>query len=104
MIMKKLANFTISLLLTLVLSLSLIAADKKLPASDDSLYDQVRRKLANDPDVRGGAFEVAVKDGVVTIRGVVEKDKIKAKATKVTMKVKGVKSVDNQLRVSPTRT
>lgn len=69
--------------------------------SDDQIYDQVRRKLANDPDVKGGSFEVDVKDGVVTIKGVVEKDKFKEKAERVAKKVKGVKGVVNQLVVKP---
>jgi osmotically-inducible protein OsmY len=69
--------------------------------SDDVIYDQVRRKLANDPDVKGGGFEVDVKDGVVTIKGVVEKDAYKQKAEKLAKKVKGVKGVDNKLVVKP---
>lgn len=70
-------------------------------SSDDKIYDQVIRRLANDPDVKGGAFEVDVKDGVVTIKGVVEKEKFKEKAERVTKKVKGVKGVVNQLVVKP---
>ena len=38
-------------------------------ASDDKIYDQVRLKLVSDPDVKGGALDVQVKDGVVTLRG-----------------------------------
>lgn len=70
-------------------------------SSDDKIYDQVIRKLANDPDVKGGGFEVDVKDGVVTIKGVVEKEKFKEKAERVAKKVKGVKGVVNQLVVKP---
>lgn len=70
-------------------------------SSDDKIYDQVIRKLANDPDVKGGGFEVDVKDGVVTIKGVVEREKFKEKAERVTKKVKGVKGVVNQLVVKP---
>jgi hyperosmotically inducible protein len=97
-----------SRLLSLLLAVLLLAftcsaayAQGKTPASDDVIYDQVRRKLANDPDVRGGAFDVAVKDGVVTIRGKVEKQKYKDKAAKVAKKVKGVKQVVNELRIEP---
>lgn len=70
-------------------------------SSDDKIYDQVIRKLANDPDVKGGGFEVDVKDGVVTIKGVVEREKFKEKAERVAKKVKGVKGVVNQLVVKP---
>lgn len=69
--------------------------------NDDTIYDMVRRKLANDPDVKGGTFEVDVKAGVVTIKGVVEKEQIKRKAEHLVHKVKGVKGVENQLVVKP---
>ncbi|WP_321477451.1 BON domain-containing protein [uncultured Paludibaculum sp.] len=76
-----------------------VFADDK--ASDDMIYDQVRRKLANDPDVKGGTLEVEVKDGTVTIKGSVENDKLKSKAERITKKVKGVKGVVNQLVIKP---
>jgi osmotically-inducible protein OsmY len=58
-------------------------------------------RLAGDADVKGGALEVSVKDGEVTIKGRVDTDKGKSKATKLAKKVKGVKGVDNQLSVGP---
>ena len=73
-------------------------ADEK---SDNLIYDATRRRLAGDPDVKGGALEVDVKDGVVTLKGIVRTDQAKAKAEKLTLKVKGAKKVVNQLRVSP---
>jgi osmotically-inducible protein OsmY len=69
--------------------------------SDDQIHDNVIRKLANDPDVKGGAFEVEVKEGIVTISGVVEKEKYKSKAESLAKKVKGVKGVENKLVVKP---
>ncbi len=66
---------------------------------DDEVYDQVRRKLANDPDVKGGAIEVEVQDGVVTLRGKVREEKQKIKAERITKKVKGVKKVVNELQI-----
>ncbi len=77
----------------------LSAADK--PASDDRVSDQVRMKLAVDPDVKGGALDVSVKDGVVTIKGRVDSNKGKERATKLAKKIHGVKDVDNQLIVGP---
>lgn len=74
---------------------------QKAPVTDDTIFDKVRLKLASDPDVRGGAFEVAVKDGVVTIKGRVDKESYKQRAEKLTKKVKGVKGVVNQLLVEP---
>jgi len=86
------------LILALVLLVPAYADEKK----DDEIYDKVRLRLAGDPDVKGGGLEVEVKDGVVTIRGIVRSDKAKAKADKLAMKVKGVARVVNELRVSPT--
>ena len=42
-----------------------------------------------------------VKDGQVTLRGRVDSDKGKKKAEKLAKKVKGVKSIDNELVVGP---
>jgi osmotically-inducible protein OsmY len=71
------------------------------PGADDRISDQVRMRLATDADVKGGALDVTVKDGVVTIKGRVDTDKGKTKATKLAKKVKGVKEVDNELVVGP---
>jgi hyperosmotically inducible protein len=87
----------VSVLVILALAIGAWAADKHV--SDDQLYDNVRRKLANDADVKGGGLEVEVKDGVVTLRGKIETEKQKDKATKLTRKVQGVKQVNNELAV-----
>lgn len=76
-----------------------VAADKKV--SDGEIHDKVRLKLAGDRDVRGTALEVSVSDGVVTLRGQVDKDKNKRRAEKLTKKVKGVTGVINELTVAP---
>jgi len=65
--------------------------------TDDSLTDQVRIRLANDSVVKGGALQVDVKDGVVTLSGAVETDKQKERAEKLTRKTKGVKQVVNKI-------
>jgi hyperosmotically inducible protein len=67
--------------------------------NDDRIYDEVRRRLANDPDVKGAGFDVAVKDGAVTINGTVHDQKAREKAERLAKKVKGVTSVVNQLKV-----
>jgi osmotically-inducible protein OsmY len=58
-------------------------------------------KLASDPDVKGGALDVDVNQGVVTLKGNVSTEKQKAKAAKLAKKVKGVKSVVNEIVVGP---
>jgi osmotically-inducible protein OsmY len=66
---------------------------------DDRIYDEVRRKLANDLDVKGAGIDVAVKNGAVTLSGKVHTERGKEKADKLTKKIKGVSSVQNNLVV-----
>ena len=87
-----------ALLLILFLIVPLLAAQDK-GKDDGRIHDEVLAKLANDSDVRGGGFEVIVKDGAVILRGQVHTDKAKEKAEKIAKKVKGVVSVDNQLKL-----
>jgi len=69
------------------------------PVTDDYISDAVRQKLAADQVVKGGAIDVQVKDGVVTLKGKVQEPKQKARADKLAKKVKGVKSVVDQLTI-----
>ena len=87
-----------ALLLLVTLVAPMLVAQQKSGA-DDRISDEVRQRLANDPDVRGAALDVSVKDGVVTIKGRVHTEKGRKKATEITKKVKGVTSVDNQLKL-----
>ncbi len=89
----------IAFLLAVLLAAAAMPAQKGMQVSDDVLYDMVKRKLANDPVVKGGALAVDVKEAVVTLRGNVEMEKQKERATKLVKKVRGVRKVDNQLRV-----
>lgn len=74
------------------------AAEKRL--SDDEIHDAVRRRLANDYEIKGALLEVEVAEGVVTLSGTVELEKHKAKAERLTKKVSGVRSVVNELRAA----
>ena len=87
----------VSFFVIIALAAGVLAAQKHV--SDDQIYDNVRRKLADDQVVKGGAMEVEVKDGVVTLRGKVESDQQKTRAAKIAHKIPGVKQVDNQLEV-----
>jgi osmotically-inducible protein OsmY len=78
---------------------ALCVAKDPPPVTDDTITDQVRIKLASDPIVKGGALQVEVKQGVVTLSGAVELDKQKEKAEKIARKVKGVKQVVNNLEI-----
>lgn len=88
---------TLSLLMLFALVVPMLVA-QGTPA-DDKIYDAVRTKLANDPDVKGAGLDVTVKAGVVTLRGRVHDDRAKEKATKLTKSVKGVVSVTNELKM-----
>jgi hyperosmotically inducible protein len=94
-IKRVLSSFLLAILLMLPIVVS--AADK--PVSDDLIYDLVRQKLAGDQVVKGGALTVDVKNGVVTISGNVQSDRQKTKAEHLAHKVRGVKSVVNQIKV-----
>ncbi len=74
-------------------------AQKKVP--DGLIYDQVRVRLANDADVKGGSLEVDVKDGVVTVSGRLPNERARQKVEKLVRKVKGVTQVVNQVKVEP---
>ena len=89
----------IALLLLLTLILPMLVAQKAAAPSDDTISDEVRRRLAVDADVRGAGLDVAVKNGIVTLQGRVHSDKAKKKATTLAKKVKGVTDVNNQLKL-----
>ena len=67
--------------------------------NDDRIYDELRRKLANDPDVKGAGFDVTITKGAVILKGRVHTEKARLKATNIAKKVKGVTMVDNQLKL-----
>jgi osmotically-inducible protein OsmY len=96
----------LSVIFTALLMVPVMVAQPPAPApapvkhsEDDRIYDEVRRKLANDVDVKGAGFDVAVKNGLVTLSGKVHTERGKEKAEKITKKVKGVTSVQNNLMV-----
>ena len=88
--------------LRLVLLAVALSAFAQTVPSDDTLVDQVRIKLSLDVDVNGGALEVNVKNGVVTLRGPVRNEKSRKKAEKIAGKIKGIKKVINEITLSPT--
>jgi osmotically-inducible protein OsmY len=95
---RKLRYFLPTLLLCVAFA---FGQNDKSASADGRISDQVRMRLATDPDVKGGALDVVVNDGQVTLRGRVDTEKGKKKAEKLAKKVKGVKSIDNELVVGP---
>jgi osmotically-inducible protein OsmY len=88
----------VSLLMILVLIVPMLVLAQGTP-NDDRIYDAVRRKLADDADVKGAGFEVTVKNGAVTLQGRVHDERAREKAARIAKKVKGVTSVDNKLKL-----
>lgn len=80
--------------LLVLAGVSLVAQPK---VSDDLIYDEVRRRLANDMTAQGGGIEVEVKEGVVTLSGKVKSERQKNRAERITRRVKGVTKVVNKL-------
>ncbi len=88
----------VSLLLIFALIAPMLVLAQGTP-DDDRIYDAVRRRLAEDVDVKGAGFEVAVKNGAVTLQGRVHDEHAREKAARIAKKVKGVTSVDNKLKL-----
>src|SRR5258708_34144685 len=93
----------LKVLICAILSLALfgaaLAAEKKV--SDDSIYDNVRRRLASDPIVKGGGLQVDVKAGVVTLRGTVEEQKQKDTPTRLARTVAGATPAASEMTSVP---
>ena len=95
--MKRPIPLLLTLLLIAVMIAPLVVAQGN--PTDDRIYDEVRRRLADDPDIKGAAIEVTVKSGAVTLKGRIPDAKAREKATRVAKKAKGVTTVDNQLKL-----
>ena len=93
----KLKRIVLPFVLFLTLVTTVLAASK--PVTDDFISDTIRTKLAADQIVKGGAIEVIVKDGAVTLKGSVEEPAQRNKAEKIAKKVNGVKSVANEIQI-----
>jgi osmotically-inducible protein OsmY len=90
------------MLVAVVLGATLAAGADKPAVSDDEIYDKVRLKLISDPEVKGAHIEVKVTEGTVELSGTVRQEKARVKAEKLTRKIKGVRSVVNQIKVATT--
>ena len=88
----------LSILMILVLCTPLLILAQGTPG-DDRIYDDVRRKLADDADARGAGFQVTVKNGKVTLEGRVRDETGRQKATRIAKKIKGVTAVENKLKL-----
>lgn len=68
---------------------------------DKAVREDVIRELDWEPAVRSTEIGVGVKDGVVTLSGVVDSHAAKRAAEKAAARVHGVRAVSSQLEVEP---
>ena len=70
---------------------------------DTSITTRVKAALLADPDVKGTAINVETYRGVVQLSGFVDSSHEIDQAARKASEVKGVNSVQNDLRVKPSR-
>lgn len=70
---------------------------------DAAITSKVKTRLLADPDVSGLQIDVDTVDGKVTLTGTAGSSAQKKEAGEVAKNTEGVKSVDNQITVTPTK-
>lgn len=71
--------------------------------SDEHILEEVNQRLTDHPEVDATDIEAEVKDGEVTLTGLVETRHMKRLAEDVAEEVSGVRDVHNQLRIQQAR-
>jgi len=66
---------------------------------DTSVLAKTKAALVNDPDIKGSSIDVDVNRGAVTLTGVVRSEAERKKVLETVWGVKGVKSVQTDLKV-----
>ena len=66
---------------------------------DTAVLAKTKAALVNDPDIKGSSIDVDVNRGAVTLTGVVRSEAERKKVLETVWGVKGVKSVQTDLRV-----
>lgn len=83
----------------LIAALLFSAGCKKI--GDETLSASLKAKIAADADLKSAGVEAQVKNGEVTLAGVVPSSDIELKAVKLANNEPGVKKVDDRLSVQP---
>lgn len=68
---------------------------------DTAVLAKAKAALVNDPDIHGSSIDVDVQRGAVTLTGVVRSEAERKKVLETVWGVKGVKSVQTDLKVQP---
>ena len=66
---------------------------------DDTLAQEIREILANDPELDATEVEIEVEGGAVTLSGVVDESDAKLLAEELVETLPGVREVHNRIRV-----
>ena len=69
------------------------------PIKDSYITTKVKAELAADHDTKAREIHVATVNGIVTLRGVAASAAEKDRAEQDAMRVKGVRSVNNKIKV-----
>jgi osmotically-inducible protein OsmY len=72
-------------------------------SQDLCLRQDVERELGWEPMARAAEIGVGIKDGIVTLSGVVDNYEAKRAAERAAARVRGVKAVSSELEVKPAR-
>jgi osmotically-inducible protein OsmY len=73
---------------------------KNYQRSDERIREEVCERLTDDDYVDATGIEVSVEEGVVVLSGAVDDRRTKRRAEDVTESVRGVKDIQNQIRVA----
>lgn len=68
---------------------------------DTSVLAKTKAALVNDPDIHGSSIDVDVLRGQVTLTGVVRSEAERKKVLETVWGIKGVRSVQTDLKVKP---
>jgi hyperosmotically inducible protein len=98
--------FKLAAVVSILAAMAMVAACKTTSSpgtqiDDNAIHAQVKAKLTGEHFSNITNIDVNVTNGVVTLAGEVSSEKIKAEAEAEARSVKGVKSVRNNLQVSP---
>jgi hyperosmotically inducible periplasmic protein len=69
------------------------------PVKDSYITTKVKAELAADHDTKARDIHVATVNGIVTLRGVASSSAEKDRAERDAMRIKGVRSVNNEIKV-----
>lgn len=74
---------------------------RSIQTIDDSVIATVKLNLKTDPDIAASNLQVSAENGLVTLRGNVPSEEVKAKAESIAKKSARVDKVANHLEVTP---